>query len=244
MPSKITRLSPIELANNAALPSALKRQHLESIETPKVFWNVDPIRSNFASVMRADPALPLDLSAGSDEALIAKILGDCGKSEEQRNACEAIARAMIEFRNKSNLCAAVPDESVTPYRLTTDTIYFAENILLKIDGVVYLVALDLRATSGLTKIGREVVNSAIFSRSKLGSFRNTKVAVLRTPSIRKGARKAILEVQPSEPMFSADRLDAMFAETYAIWELMLMARRSADKDGSSFSEGLFERRPD
>jgi hypothetical protein len=239
MPSKITRLSSTDVANNAALPTSLKRSHLEGIEVPPVFWNLDPVRRNLPSIMRADPSLPLELFAGCDEALVAKVLSECGKWEEQRNTCEAITRALVQFRNERGVTAATPEVSVTPFRLTSDTIYFAENIVLRIDGVSYLVSLDLRSNSALTRLGREVVNSAIASRSRVGEFREMRIAILRTPNVGAGLRQAIFEIQPSEPRFGSDELDRMFSETYSIWELMLMARRSSASDGLSFSDGLF-----
>lgn len=240
MTSKITRLSPTDLANDAALPTALKRPHLERIENPDVFWNLDPVRSHFPKIVLAEPSLPLLLEAGKDEALIQLVSSACKRGEDQRTACVAIATALISWRTKNNVRGVFPPVAILPYRSTVDVVYFAENLVLVIDGVLYIVALDLRANESLTLSGREVVKSLLWHTARIGSLKSAKIALLRTPSVGKGQRKVIFEVLEGEPKFSLDELDRMILESYSIWQLILMARRAASSDGKGMSGGLFD----
>jgi hypothetical protein len=95
-----------------------------------------------------------------------------------------------------------------------------------LDGKLFIIALDCRSSMNLTSSGKEFMSSLIHHTARIGDLRDASVAILRTPRIADGQRKAIFEELTGEPRYSLDEVLSMVSETYAIWETILRARAS------------------
>jgi len=91
----------------------------------------------------------------------------------------------------------------------------------------------------MTGAGREFMKALIHHTALIGNLSSAEVAILSTPAITKGVRKAVFEPLDGDPLYTLDELQEMIIETYAILELVQRARRSDGSDGAASEGGLF-----
>lgn len=224
MPTKITRLSSTDVANISVLPFEKKRSSLEAIETPRVTWGYQPVSDGLPKILLADTPMFRDLPKGDDEQLIRQIGQSCRRGAAQAEANMAVARAIVEWRNKNSVRGVVV--SPEPLRTTADTLRFSADVAAVFEETVYILNLDCRSSMHLSVEGKEFMKSLIHHTARIGDLREAKVAILRTPKAGDGTRRAILEELVGEPQYSLDDILRMVNETYSVWELILRARRT------------------
>lgn len=226
MTSKITRLSPTDVANISILPSVKRRAALENIEIPKVFWGYQPIYRNFPKLLLAESALFGHLPDGGDAGNLAAVKRACKSGSAQETANLAVARAIIDWRKAVRARGVVihPD----PFRTSADTLRFCADVAVVIDAKLYIVNLDCRSQMNLTRSGKEFVKSLMYHTAKIGDLKNAEVAILRTPATGGGERRAVLETLIDEPLYTLDEIEEMVLATYAEWEVILRNRRDGD----------------
>jgi hypothetical protein len=233
MTTKITRLSPTDVANTGPLETGKKKQYLELIETPKVYWGYDPVRSAFPKLLLVSSGLFGDLPKDSDATILEQIRRAC-HSNVQEAANIGVAEAIIAWRDETKARGVLV--APEPFRASTGTISFCADVAVIVDEKLFVINLDVRSKMNLTVKGKELMKSLIHHTALIGDLKTASVAILRTPNIKKGQRLAILEMLEGEPAYTLDQVEAMILETYAIWETILMARRATaakSADGSS-----------
>jgi len=245
MPTKINRLSPFEVANNAMLPTTKKRANLAEVETPEVFWNYDPVHAALPKLLlSAGRLFSWDLPSGDDEALIQNVERLCKSGPAQAENCTSVARAVIDWRNATGARGVLLEPAPIPYRNSAATLQFTESVSVVVNGQQYLIYFDYRSQMNLNRSGIAVVQSLIWHTNKIAERRNAKIAILRTPRVAKGKRKAVFDVLDGTPLLTLDELDRQISEVFSIWEIIQMARRTEESDGKKFKDGLFgDRQP-
>lgn len=223
---KISRLSSTEVANISVLPTEKKLLALKRVETPKVYWGYQPVSQALPKILLAESPLFGHLPGGSDEELLFSIKRACKSGPNQVTACLAVASAIVDWRERNNVFGRVV--SPEPLRTTADTLRYCADVAAIYDGDAYILHLDCRSQMSLSSQGKEFMKSLIFHTARVGDLRDAKVAILRTPLVEKGVRRAILEELDGDPKYSLDQILAMINETYSIWETILRARRSGD----------------
>jgi hypothetical protein len=211
-----------------------KRQQLEKIETPKVFWGYGPVYAAFPKLLLVRSGLFGDLPKDSDAAVLSEIRRAC-RSDAQEDANLAVANAIIEWRYKNNARGVIV--SPEPFRSTTGSIKFCADVAVIVNGELYVINLDVRSTMNLSSGGKELMKSLIHHTALIGDLKSAKVAILRTPKVGKGVRRCDLEQLSGEPKYSLDKVESMVLETYAIWETILMARRSDKSKAADDGDG-------
>ncbi|MEL6913651.1 MAG: hypothetical protein AAFP13_04055 [Pseudomonadota bacterium] len=234
MSSKISRLSPTDLVNNAALPTTKKWSHLESLETPKVFWGYQPVHAAFPKILAVSSGLFGVLRPDTDEAILSGIRRACHR-DEQETANIAVAQAIMEWRDQTGARAVIANPE--PFRSTTGTIKFCADVAVIVGGELFVVNLDVRSTMNLTNGGKQMMKSLIHHTALLGDLRSAKVAILKTPRVSAGLRKCEIEELVGSPAYSLDEVERAVLETYSIWELILMRRRAEAAKKASGDDG-------
>ena len=232
---KITRLRATDIANISPLATTAKRAALEQIEKPKAYWGYQPVKNALPKLLLAGAGLFGDLPAGNDEELINQIRKQCKSNLTQAKANVAVAKAIIEWRNVNNVRGIIVHPE--PFRMTADTLNFCSDVAIVMDKTLFIINLDCCSNMNLKANGKEFMKSLIFHTARIGDLRDAKVALLRTPSVGKGKRKAIFEILDGNPKYSLDEIDNLASETYAIWELILRDRRSASANEASGEAG-------
>lgn len=234
MPSKITRLSPTDVVNISSLPSSKKRSQLEAIETPKVFWGYKPVYDAFPKLLLVKSGLFGVLPKDGDEAIISEIRRACHR-DVQETANVAVALAIIKWRDEHNARGVLVTPE--PFRSSTGSIKFCADVALIVDEQLYVINLDVRSKMNLSVGGKDLMKSLIHHTALIGDLEGAKVAVLRTPQKPKGVRRCELEVLEGAPTHTIDQVEDTILETYAIWELILMSRRSSDDKTADGGDG-------
>ncbi len=89
--------------------------------------------------------------------------------------------------------------------------------------------------------GKDFMKSLIHHTALIGDLKEAQVAILRTPKISGGGRTCELEELTGGPKYTLDQVESMVLETYAIWQLILMTRRTdSAKAADSGSGPLFD----
>ncbi len=227
---KITRLSSTEVANIATLPIERRNSALLKIENPSVWWNYSPVVNALPKILLASSPLFGDLQSGDDNVLVQSIVRECKSGVAQSNACEGVARALIDWRNENSVVGRIVRSE--PLRLTVDTLRYCSDVVAVIDAQAYVLNLDPRSKMTLSAGGKEFIKSLIHHTALIGDLRDARAALLATRSIGDGNRVAKFEVLDGEPFYSLDDILSRINETYSIWELILRNRRdAAAKDG-------------
>lgn len=234
MPSKITRLSPTDVVNISALPSGKKRSYLEALETPNVFWGYKPVYDAFPKILMVNGGLFSELPKDSDEAILAEIKRACHR-DEQEEANVAVAVAIMKWRDNCGARGVLV--SPEPFRSTTGSIKFCSDVAVVMDSTLFVINLDVRSNMNLSLGGKELMKSLIHHTALIGDLKEAKVAILGTPKISKGVRKCGLEVLEGEPVHTIDEVENSILETYSIWELILMSRRSGTEEAAAGDSG-------
>ncbi|MEM8591843.1 MAG: hypothetical protein AAGF13_04885, partial [Pseudomonadota bacterium] len=174
------------------------------------------------------------LPADTDAAIISEIRRSCHR-DDQEAANVAVAEALMKWRDKTG--ARGVSVSPEPFRATTGSIKFCADVAVIINDELFVINLDVRSTMNLSVGGKEMMKSLIHHTALIGDLKEANVAILRTPKISSGVRDCKLEVLEGEPMHSLDDVEAAVLETYSIWELILMARRSDASEATGEDNG-------
>lgn len=223
MTSKIFRLSPTDVANTAPLSTEKKELILSSIQVPKVFWGYSPVYRAFPKILMVGSGLFGTLPRDSDESILAQIKRQCRRTDQEK-ANLAVAQSIIDWREQTNARGVLV--SPEPYRTTSGDIQFCADVAVVIDGRLFVVNLDVRSQMNLQKQGKAFMKSVIHHTALIGDLKEANVGILRTPKIKGGQRRCELEELDGDPQFTLDEVERMILETYSIWELILMKRRS------------------
>ena len=220
---KITRLSSIEVANISVLASAKKRSALLRIQNGHS-WGYGPVEKDLPKLLLSESLLFGHLPADDDEALILKFGKACKRGEKQEVANMAVARAILNWRKVTGATGRLV--SPEPLKMTVDTLRYCADVAIVLGGKLFIIALDCRSSLTLSSLGKDFMSSLIHHTARVGDLRDARVAILRTPRMSDGQRKAVFEELSGEPRYSLDEVLAMASETYAIWETILRARAS------------------
>lgn len=222
---KITRLTSIEVANACALPFDKRKEYLLSIEKSKVYWGYSPVIAALPKLLFAEAELFGDLPLGDKKSLLDQIGKTCTSGAKQRNACVEVSRAILEWAETNEIKSRIYHHE--PLRLSVDTLRYCADLALIRDGQLFVISLDPRSSLTLTVGGKEFIKSLIHHTALLGDLRSAKAALLRTPSIGKGQRKAVFEELNGTPNLDLEEILERVNQTYSIWEAILRSRAAA-----------------
>ncbi len=196
-------------------------------------WGYQPVVDALPSILLAESSLFGHLPAGDDSELLRLIESSCKKGPSQKAACRAVAEAIIDWRNENGVFGRVV--SPEPLRTTVDTLRYCADVAAIHNETAYILNLDCRSKMNLSLQGKEFMKSLIHHTALVGDLRDASVAILRTPVVKKGMRKAVLEELKGEPIYSLEDILRMVNETYSIWELLLRERRSGSGNAAGGS---------
>lgn len=221
---KINRLSSTEVANAAFLSSTKKREFLLGVQNPKVFWNYQPVIDALPKLLLAESGLFGHLPIGDEAQLFNQIAKSCKSGDSQRNACLAVARAIMTWTKSVGVRGHIVNPE--PLRMTVDTLRYCADVAVVIESRLYVISLDPRSSMKLNLSGKEFIKSLIYHTALIGDLSDAKAALLRVPKVGKGERTVAFEVLEGEPRYSIQQILDEVNEIYAIWETILRSRVS------------------
>lgn len=221
----------IDLANFAPLPADQKRRALEGFKQGRPPYSYQPVRQSTADLMNIATSL-FGFGPRPSFEQIATVIRGASKYEAEAVANLNVAAGLYELswqgrRERFRALGTTIGQSLV----------YWEPVVVSVDGHPVVPFFNQRRT-GLGPEARRFVFSAMHEQIRVAEpdFTNVRLCICQFADTKKGPRSARLNFDDAVALFSFEDVQAMVAETYAIWAEVWAgrveeARRSGGKPG-------------
>jgi hypothetical protein len=226
---KMRRLSEIDLARIAPLPTVDKYHRLRELKDRRPPHTYNPTRANVPDLLNVQP--PMFPRVGyTNWETICRNISKKAKSESEEKFNLEVSRALYDF-GKENAVLSY-EKSISEWSVGYgQTVRYWWSIYTVIGRDPLFLFVDPRLSSPLTRPGIRFALSIMHERIRVPDpdFANAKLAVCQFPRNEEGVRKIHVYDASEFKLYDVDQLNEMIDETYRIWAEVLAEREAADR---------------
>lgn len=226
---KIRRLSEIDLARIAPLPTEEKLIRLRLLKSGRPPHTYNPFRSALGDILNLQPELFAAASVTPWEKIKASI-EKAAKTDDEARFNVSVAEALYDFANS---------EGVLSYRKTIDSwavgygqsVKYWWNHYAVVAGSPCFIFVDPRLSNPLTRVARKFVLSMMHERIRASDpdFAEANLVVMQFAKADEDKRVARPFYSDDADLFSFEDLNQMIGETYDLWRSVLEDREDESR---------------
>ncbi len=230
----IPSLPEIDLAHIAPLPLDQKRKALDGFKVARPPYSYNPVRASFGDLLNLDTALFGPLAAVPFER-IAETIRAKSKFDKEAEVNIRVAAGLYAEQWRGRKQAFGVMGTSTGQRLC----YWTPAVLA-IGGKPVVPFINPRRNA-MTPLGRRFAFSMMHEHIRVADpdYREAVMAICHFAPTKEGPRPARMTFDTGVELYSFDDLQAMIAETYAVWQDVYLgrvedARRRGGGSGGGF----------
>lgn len=241
---KIRRIPETDLANIAPLENELKYRALRMLKEGWGPFSYDPTKQTAPDTFNAQMDLFGRAEPTTLDQIRRRIISLSRRGDEEAAANLEVTECLHRFAVERNVWAKRYD--ILPYNLSSVagiSYSYWLPLVLVIDDRLMIPFIDPRRTRGLTAAGRRFAFSMAHHRARVldPDLTDAELAIFRFPPIASEdlAQRRRLQTYfaGDDRLFSYEELDRMVAETYEIWQQVLVERRGEARRVSGGRKG-------
>lgn len=224
----IRRLPEIDLARIAPIRTEEKRHLLQQLKFGRPPFSYAPLRSSFPDILNYQ-----DMFGPAAITPWPKVAGEIRKVSKTPDECAnnlKIAAALHAYAADSNFATKRHEIHPMPMGVGVKVAFWIP-ALVAIDRRPSALFIDPRASRRLNSLARRFVFSAMHQRIRVADpdMAEVQLAIMQFDRIGDDSVLPRLYTEEVLALFTYDELDAMVAETYAIWAEVLAERESENR---------------